>query len=287
MRLTHLTLCFAVLLTIPQLAMAENKMWMTSELISKKPYVIEEVFYVNKSNIASRRIGLDENRRKKILPGGHGRIWDGVYNQNFPNGKPQFSKSYAKGLKHGPSREMYTNGSLKHEVIYENGIKNGPMKSYYQTGIIQKELEFVNDVPEGLVKHYTINGKLKAKQMHYRGAPDFYHTHEFEYYPNGNKRSEYIYDLRNYNGMYRFYQEDGKVDMEIAINTGLLTHMRKYDDTGKVVNQEEKPFSGMLKFYYEDGKILKEELYYNGEVAEYKMYDINGKVIMQSSTPQS
>lgn len=202
---------------------------------------------------------------------------EGEYRSYFPIGEtiPEFYVPYKNGNIEGEAIEYYATGRPFSRMPFSNGKLNGVEKKYFLNDSLSSEITYKDGLMEGPYKTYFNNGQLA--EMGQTSGNDF--TGEWKtYYPNG-KPSEYHYKDGKIDGLYRFYDQDGKLYYEYDYRNGEIITYRFFDKAGKLLKEERKKGGEFYYTEYTPEGILKSEGLYDisgGKTGEWKYYTNNG-----------
>ncbi|MCG9912284.1 MAG: toxin-antitoxin system YwqK family antitoxin [Flavobacteriales bacterium] len=152
----------------------------------------------------------------------------GFVYENDDHGHARAEGWFYEGKPAGVHR-MYNHGTLEKETNYEDGS----FKEYYANGSVRKE------------------GRLKENRLH---------GNMVQFYENGNRLSENVYENGKKNGVQKYYYMNGSLQAEYSTVMDAL--------------------SGPYKEFHENGKIAAEGQYGNNlKQGTWKEYDESGKLI--------
>ncbi|MFK7756182.1 MAG: toxin-antitoxin system YwqK family antitoxin [Flavobacteriales bacterium] len=218
---------------------------------------------------------------------------------------------YVNQKKHGQWKMYNDKGILSGVTEYSNDVQNGINEVYYDNGQLAERLTFADGLEDGSYVEYFKNGKLKGEGTYSNGK---LHGDVVSYQSPG----KLLYEGKIREGVavgeWRYYLEDGRLELRILYDDAGREVKRKYEN-GLV---EDYFPSGIPKSYYEykNGKLhgLFEEFYDKGEfvrkevistqpgmaieyketlektqlkkVGEYRMGNLVGEVIYYKETGQ-
>ena len=124
-------------------------------------------------------------------------------------------------------KTYYTNGNLKEEQNNKYGKLNGYYKSYYANGELKNEGYYKNNQRKGFWKFYYENGNVEKKVNYKYGKLRGYFR---SYYNNGKLESEGNFiDIEEKDGLWTFYNEDGKLQAQHLYKDKILILKKMYD----------------------------------------------------------
>lgn len=200
----------------------------------------------------------------------------------YPNGKISLKGKYFHGEKIGTWEyyDFFGNPTLKCEYLF--GESHGTDTWYYSDGKIETQNNFFEDKKNNSSFYYANNGDLREVRYYEHGKYIGYSYHNktkklvdtiytlkgegeiIAYYYNGNISSQYTIKNRVYQGVYKIFYPDGKLQEE-----------RIYDFGAE---------SGPIKEYYPNGKIKRIANYNNGELhGQVLEYNTNGTVKLKEN----
>lgn len=133
----------------------------------------------------------------------------GIIFSQYPNGQLKNEITYENGKKNGASKTRFeTDGRLETEGTFKDGKENGIFKAYYASGKLQSEETFVDGKKNGLCKtYYETNGPLK-------------NVAAFANSKIGQPESEATYKDDNLDGVFKLWDENGKLQSEVTYKDG-------------------------------------------------------------------
>jgi antitoxin component YwqK of YwqJK toxin-antitoxin module len=134
------------------------------------------------------------------------------------NKKVAATGRYINKIKNGEWKYYSEEGSLLKLENVIGEIKNGPYKTYYLDGKIYEEKFYINNILDGENIRYYSNGQMNFKSFYKLGrrVGAF-----FVYNIDGSVLvyGKYVDDKRH--GIWRFYEESGRLQTEINYNYGI------------------------------------------------------------------
>ncbi len=118
-------------------------------------------------------------------------------------------------------------------------VLNGVYKKFYPDGKIQSMSQYKNGKPEGYTREYYPNGRLSFIQTVHDGKIN---GPVKAYYENGALKAEIRYVDNLEDGILKEYYEDGKVKEEATYIKGEMLNLRKFDEQGKLIFNQERNF---------------------------------------------
>jgi antitoxin component YwqK of YwqJK toxin-antitoxin module len=189
--------------------------------------------------------------------------------------------TYKANLKTGPEQIYDAKGKLLEEFINVNNIKNGEAKYFYESGILKKTIPFSNNKEEGRGFEYAEDGRTITITMYRNG---FIYAEEIinrynaqgnrtgiwkDLYPMGNVREEGNWANGKRNGVFKFFDKNGK-----------LIKMEKYDMGELVVDTDQSAIIDIRKEFYDDGSLKMEGSYSGGKKnGTFREYDVSGNQV--------
>jgi antitoxin component YwqK of YwqJK toxin-antitoxin module len=182
----------------------------------------------------------------------------GDWKDFYPDERIKTEKTYKDDQLHGYYKEYDIRGNLTVTMLYDNGslvksrVEDEPniemAPKYDNEGNLISNGPYRNNVPVGIHREYTKDGKV---------------SNAFIYNDVGLLLSEGIVDdAGNYNGKWKDFYPDGKVQAEGS-----------YNDNRR---------SGLWKFYASTGNVIQTGSYNNGRPDGLcTEYSINGDIISQ------
>lgn len=225
---------------------------------------------------------------------------------------------------------FYESGKISTQTFYGTVKKQPFIKvvSFFESGSVMHEVTAFENRTIGIEKTFFENGKLstiRKYQLNSRGKPikrnhKNYFSDDFfingikatykdfncivetsilqeEFYENGEKQQEILYDKsKDYLKIVR-YNIHGKIESINPISFNFLTNTELFNlitnkincDIGKSIildvltgNSNKIPcwfYNGVSKYYSETGVLIKEEFWVRGILKETKEYDEEGNLI--------
>jgi antitoxin component YwqK of YwqJK toxin-antitoxin module len=137
------------------------------------------------------------------------------------DGNLEEEKTYVHGKLSGPSRRYYPSGKKRREGSFEDDEKSGWWRTWYKSGVLRDSIRYVDDHDVDIYRYFE-NGKLYMRAYAQwtprdRGIMQMRRLLVDTYSPEGNLVSQ----LRNGNGYYHVYEEDGTYKGIMSIKDGL------------------------------------------------------------------
>ncbi|MDH5368110.1 MAG: hypothetical protein OEW67_14080 [Cyclobacteriaceae bacterium] len=111
----------------------------------------------------------------------------------FDTGEKKYEVPIRNGKYHGVFKRYYPDGTLAGEVNYLNGKKYGVLKGYDSSGYLMNFYDYKNDMMHGLFEVYhSKTENIRVKGYYKYDKPD---SVGFEYYPSGELRRVYYYEM--------------------------------------------------------------------------------------------
>ena len=219
------------------------------------------------SYFSNGAISLVENYKEEIL--------NGISTSYYVNGGKQCEVNFVDGEREGKLVCLYPNGTKKSESNYIKGKLNGPYSSYNEIGDLNESYSCVNDLIEGNYKEYYdgklvkteavyANGKIQGSSKGYSSSNTLDRESSYEngkikssinYYPNGKKSTESIYDEKEELETYSYFDENENKYFVEKYKSGELKSGLQYSKKSPEpieVSLSSKPF--VMKDF--DGNIL-------------------------------
>jgi len=177
-----------------------------------------------------------------------------------PQGIITAKELYVNDKKQGKAFYYHSNGNLKEEVSYQDGKKQGLAREYDENGKLIILLEYHNNY---LISRERIN-RTDAQGMKQGSWKVFY--------DNGSIYKEMYYVNDVLEGIYREYDEYGKIYVNLRYENGNLTIDQEVENNSMEIDYKNEYFeNGSIK--YSGG--FKSEI----PVGIHRFYDAEGKVI--------
>ncbi|MCF8426078.1 MAG: tetratricopeptide repeat protein [Bacteroidia bacterium] len=199
----------------------------------------------------------------------------GNWEYYWPNGKLNIKSTYYHGDREGVNEIYNFFGERTKSFGYKDNQNHGKNIWYYSNGKIETESEIFEGERHNATKYYTNTGEIREIRYYEYGKligysylgkdgklMDTIYTPSGDaviksYFPNGNMASSYEIKNGVYNGVYKIFYADGKLQEE-----------RLYEFGQEV---------GPTKSYFPDGKIQSVENFINGVLyGEALEYNANG-----------
>ncbi len=135
-------------------------------------------------------------------------------------------------------KEYYENGKIHFERTFKDGKLQGEYKEFYPNGVLKNVKIFVAGEVEGVTKQYNENGKLTAELTRDRGQMGWWLTKQYEYYPGGSLKSEYMYNQKTQEGYRKDFYENGQMALEFIIKGQEFLDCKNYDEKGNFLSTE-------------------------------------------------
>ncbi|MFD1468192.1 hypothetical protein ACFQ48_08150 [Hymenobacter caeli] len=223
-----------------------------------------------------------------------------------PDGTPQETLSFDKGVREGPTKEFYPGGQPSLEITYHLGKAEGPATRYNECGARTSTRTLKAGNLEGPYATYYANGQVHLRAVAHADETDgleegFYPdgTPEYSivlaagkkqgpyatYYPNKAPEKKGTYDQGTLHGPYAEYfaagtlREDGRFEHGKRAGTwheyfpgGKPSVEKSYDEAGEL--------HGLYRDYDEQGHLYADTEYAHGRTARLRYYDRAGKTAL-------
>lgn len=171
------------------------------------------------------------------------------------------------GKRHGTWKNYYENGDLNYTANFHCNIQQGNFYSYNKEGKLET-IEFYNEGKLMYSQEFNENGIIiETSNLKYEyGKPEsFKKVHTFQFYENGNLKSENVVNENNETEIedYKEYYPNGFLKLEkYTVNGNKNKVYREYFENGNV------KYEGFFKndypikkqyFYNENGTLMKIE----------------------------
>ena len=260
-----------------------------SRFIFLSDAIVEEPFVNDMKSGQGHR--LDKKHRKlQIIPykngyeEGFSPVFDtmGVlkeiisYKRGYVNSREVVNRCDENGLKHGYWKSFYPDWTLHTEMYYRHGKRDGLFKEYDEKGNLCKVKKFIDDVEQ------LLEGD---KPLHFKR----------EYYSDGKVRREASFRDNKREGVWREYDENGRVIASQTYKNGLLIDNGIVDTDGRRQGFYQEFFpdstlktnglfvdglkSGRWTYYYQNEKEEQSGVYVEGQPdGEWKWFHDNGQL---------
>lgn len=189
--------------------------------------------------------------------------------------------TYKNGLKNGPEQVFDELGHIREEIQMENNLKSGISRYFYDSGELLKTVPFVNNKEEGRGFEYDKDGRIITVTTYRNG---FIYAEEQinrynakgqrtglwrDLYPIGNVKEEGNWTNGLRNGVFKFFEKNGK-----------LQKMEKYEMGELIEDSEESVIIDIRQEFYEDGSVYMEGSYSRGKKnGTFREYDKAGNQV--------
>lgn len=176
-----------------------------------------------------------------------------TYRKGFVMTREPLNRYDREGRRHGYWKSFFDDWNLHTEMYYRHGMRDGFYKEYDQQGNLKRIVKYVNDVEQ------VQESDLQPLQMQY------------EYYPNGQVKREASFRGGRREGIWRVFDEEGKVINSQTYRKGSLVSEGVVETDGKR--------RGEYKEFYADSCLRAEGVFVDGERSgEWKFYYQNGQL---------
>jgi antitoxin component YwqK of YwqJK toxin-antitoxin module len=162
----------------------------------------------------------------------------GISKSYYENGSLKEEVTHKNGVKEGKMTQYYPNGKASLIAQFVNDEPTGSYVDYYENGNKKKEGTLDKGSMIGTWKHYYENGKLQREET--RNASGSLEGVNKAYFENGNMK--YLSNFKNGKEnctLYKEWYENGKLKMEGEVKDGESVGLWKfYDESGKVSEQQ-------------------------------------------------
>lgn len=176
-----------------------------------------------------------------------------TYRKGFIANREALNRYDKQGQKHGYWKTFFDDWSLHTECYYRHGLRDGFYKEYDEKGNLKKIAKYVNDVEQ--VQESSVKPLIVQR----------------EYYANGQVKREVSFRDGKKEGVWREFDENGKVTQSQTYEKNVLLSSGVVDTDGKR--------NGECKEFYPDSTLRAEGIFIDGEKSgEWKYYYHNGQV---------
>lgn len=232
---------------IGELNFTNNELDGVQKYYDEKGNLIEEKTFKNGKLNGSRTayypngaISVIENYKEDIL--------EGISTSFYPNGGKQCEVNFTNGERNGKLLCLYENGTQKSDINYIDGKINGPYKIYDELGHLIETSNYENDLIDGnYFEHYN-EKNIKSQTVYNKGKiQDSYKTFYIDstlerennfingkiikstnYFPNGKKSSEAIYNDKEELEIYRYFDNNDNLYYEEIYKSGEIKSGKQY-----------------------------------------------------------
>lgn len=263
-------------------------------------YKLTLIILFTKSYSQEKYIVKYENGKTKIEGFVKENILDSIYKEYYENGNLKTEGNY-KNCEYKTNRKgIYIVGCEvgKEKDNIATGKRHGTWKSYSENGILSETSNFHCNIMQGNFSSFNKDGKLQTKEFYNEGKlmnsqefnengilvetsnykyeegkpESFKKVHTFEFYENGDLKSENITEENNETEIedYKEYYKNGFLKIEkYTINGNKNKIYREYFENGNV------KYEGLFKdnipikkqyFNNENGTLLKTEVWKNDKI---------------------
>lgn len=217
-------------------------------------------------------------------------IWKYYYDDNTPymdkyfeNGFKVMEKFYETGTDRYLEKTYWYTDNLKSGGFYEAGEKQGIWKFYDENENLNKEESYKK-------------GILLSERRFITGTKRFY---KIVYWHNGNSKSEGYFNDNIKDGIWNYYDYNGKITIIENYKNGHLHYTQLYHHGTNLYLFKSYWANGMIRergyfkkgkrdglwqTHYDDGKLSEEENYVDGrKEGRYKRYYSNGNLLEEGN----
>jgi antitoxin component YwqK of YwqJK toxin-antitoxin module len=126
----------------------------------------------------------------------------------------------------------YYSGKLVCKENYLHGLKVGFSDKFYESGVLSEELEYKYDMKNGRWNQFYENGTPRLKgnyQLNLRTGP------YLVLYPTGQTQITGQFKRDKMEGKWVYYDENGKIELEIEYLNGIAQNQDKIDEHQKEI----------------------------------------------------
>ncbi|HSJ67102.1 MAG TPA: toxin-antitoxin system YwqK family antitoxin [Anditalea sp.] len=245
----------------------------------------------------------------------------GVWNYYSEDGEILKFEHYRRGLEHGPFMSFHSPGVLMDSGVMENGRMNGLWLSRYENGQISQMGSFELDKPIGRWAYYHGNGQLEQEGFYVNGDKNgiwrewndegmlteeaIYHSsgdirwiniwgadgkqqirdgvgHLVTYHDNGKISARGAIKDSIFDGMWKFFHENGQLAAEHLYNKGEKKVLNTFDPKGSPLVIKG---NGIHQSYYSSGALMEEGSYKDGvQEGSWKIFYDNDNYTLMDQT---
>ncbi len=226
-------------------------------LIEEKSFKNGKVDGTRTAYYQNGQISAKENYKDGVL--------NGIGTSYYVNGGKQCEVNFINGEREGKLTCIYPNGSKKAEGTYSKGKLNGAYLSYNEVGDLIESYNCINDIIDGKYVEYYDGKVLKSEAVYANGKilgsfKSYYSNSALEkentyeggkikksvnYFSNGKKSTESIYNDKEEMETYSYYDSDGNKYFEEKYKSGELRSALQFskDNPNPIeISLSSKPF---------------------------------------------
>ena len=140
-----------------------------------------------------------------------------------------------EGIFNGAYQEYYPNGSLLRSANYSNGVLNGREEKYFNSGQLQESINYIQGNFNGKRMVYWTNGILKEQNSFKNGVLG---GDNFYYFSDGKLRKSLKFDSNGKrNGLWEDFHPNGQLKLRVKYKNGdVLSKSDTFDFNGNIIS---------------------------------------------------
>lgn len=283
--------------------------------------ISEEKTFKN-GKLHGTRTAYYENGNVSVIENYQEGILEGISTSFYPNGGKNCEVNFTNGERNGKYKCYFENGVQKSEIDYLNGKINGSFKNYNELGNLTEIENYENDILDGEYYEYYNDKSIKSQSAYIKGKikdqfKSYYINTALEkefnyqdgklktatnYFSNGKKSSQALYDDKEQIENYNYYDTEGNLYYVEKFKSGIINSGIQFTATNNNPTEvvltnnkfEIKNFNGttivsgnynngkknnLWNYYYPSGSKNSEENYSDNVLEGIsKSYDKNGRL---------
>ncbi len=146
---------------------------------------------------------------------------------------------YKAGLVHGTVKQFFRDsGAVARETAFTNGVKEGLTLEYFPNGQVKREMYFSNNLPSDTHKEFYVGEEHQVKSIIAYSEQDSEEAKVQEFYPTGEKKSEYTTYRAVQEGPFTLYHRNGTVAASGSYQAGKKQGLwEEFYPTGSIAKQ--------------------------------------------------
>lgn len=214
---------------------------------------------------------------------------DSIWNYYDATGALRSTERWKNGKFNGDQEAFFPNGQVAERCTWKDGRRNGPCQQFFDNGQVRTSTTYVNDEADGPSLVFSEDGKKEIEGQHVKGQRNGLWKH---YNADGSVLMQMLYEKdklvkeKKENGTFRTFYPDEQLMSEVSYKSGKREGpFTEYHDNGHWVEHPARigP-EGAEKIETErvlEGQTKKREGHYKNDMleGEVKEWDEHNKLI--------